>query len=252
MHRHLQALTFTCILLGACGGGKNDSDTEASDSTAGATSTGTTAATDASASIGMSSTPTTSGADGSGSTNPTQVSGTTTDDTAGGTTTGATATTGADPDLMQLCESWCSKNAECQRSEPDGCAADCFAALGSAEAMCVDATTAMLNCMLGMTCEQLVAFTDDDDPGPCAAEFAAGEDACAGEVCTISVGSNEDNTECSYTVECPNEPSRELQCAGETCTCLEDGKQVGECPGPDACMKQDDLATKALDCCGFV
>ncbi|HEY0135420.1 MAG TPA: hypothetical protein VGB85_15155 [Nannocystis sp.] len=139
MHRYnFHALTFTCILLGACGGGKNDTDTEASDSTAGATGTDTTAdatdATDATESVGMSSAPTTSGDDGSGSANPTQDSGTATDSTAGGlTTTGDTATTDGDPDLMQLCESWCARNAECQQSDPDGCAADCFADLGSQE-----------------------------------------------------------------------------------------------------------------------
>src|SRR5688572_9970329 len=125
MHRHIHALTFTCILLGACGGDKNDTDTGASDSTAGATGTDTTAATDATDTTGsasMSSAPTTSGDDGSGSANPTQDNGTM---PAGMTTTGATTTTGGDADLMQLCEAFCAKNAECQQADPDGCAADC-------------------------------------------------------------------------------------------------------------------------------
>ncbi|HEY0135421.1 MAG TPA: hypothetical protein VGB85_15160 [Nannocystis sp.] len=106
--------------------------------------------------------------------------------------------------------------------------------------------------MLGMTCEQWVAFTDNDEPGPCAAEADASENACADEVCTASIGTSEDNTECSYSVECPNQPSREIQCAGETCTCLEDGEEVGQCPAMDVCMNVDDLTSKAMDCCGFV
>ena len=255
MHRYIHALTFTFIFIGACGG-KNDSDTEASDSTAGATGTDTTAgtdATDATGTVGMSSTPTTSGDDGSGSANPTQDNGTMPGDTAGGmTTTGNNTTTGGDPDLMQLCEAWCNKNVGCQETGRDACAAECFADLSDQEGMCADAFTALLECMLGMTCEEFVAFTDEDEPGPCAAEADAYQNACSDEVCIASIGTNQDNTECSYSVDCPGEPSRELQCADETCICLEDGEQVGMCPAMNACMNIDELSNKALDCCDFI
>ena len=252
MHRHIHALTFTCILLGACGGDKNDTDTEASDSTAGATGTDTSAATDATASASMSSAPTTSGDDGSGSANPTQDGGTATDSTAGGsTTTGATATTDGDTDLMQLCEAFCAKNAECKQADPDGCAADCFDDLGSQEGMCVDATVTLLDCLLGMTCEQFVAFTDEDEAGPCEAPADAAENACAGEVCVENLGSNEQGTECSYGTECPDQPIRDMQCSESACICFEDGQEVGMCPAMGVCMNIDELSTKAMDCCGF-
>ncbi len=255
MHRRIHALTFTCIFIGACGGGKSDSDSEASDTGAtGTDTTGTNAtdATDATDSIGMSSAPTTSGDDGSGSANPTQDSGTATGSTAGGvTTTGDTATTGGDPDLMKLCEAWCSKNAGCQASQPDGCAADCFAELGSGESVCAEAEQALLNCMLGMTCEEFVAFTDKEDPGPCAAESSAVDEACADQACTGSIGTSEDSSECSYSVDCPNQPLREMQCTVETCTCLEDFKEVGTCPAMGVCMTLEDIGAKSMDCCGF-
>lgn len=263
MQRTFILLTLTSFMLGACGGGKNDSDSEATDSTGAtsteATTTGTaTTTTDATDStIGMSSTPTTTGDGGSGSISSTVDSdpGTATESTAGGVTTtsaGETTgdTTGGEPDLMQLCEGFCAKNAECNMVDPDGCAEECVQELGG-EDECSAATQSLLTCMLGLTCEQFVALTDEDDPGPCAAQLEASDEVCAGNVCTAGIGSNEEGTECSYILDCPDDPEKEFKCDPDTCLCLEGGKEVGQCPSEGVCMEIGGLPDKAMACCGL-
>jgi len=263
MQRPFILLTLTSIMLGACGGGKNDSDSEASGST-GATSTeattagtaDTTDATDSTDSVGMSSTPTTGG-EGSGSISSTVDSdpGTATESTAGGVTTTSagettSGTTGGEPDLMQLCEGFCAKNAECNRVDPDGCVQQCFQELAG-EDECSAAMQALFACMLGLTCEQFVAFTDDDDPGPCAPQADAAEENCAGNVCNAAIGSNEEGDECAYILDCPDDPEKEFNCGPDTCLCLEGGKEVGQCPAEGVCMEIGGLPDKATACCGF-
>lgn len=251
MQRPSIVLTLSSLLLGACGGDKNESESE---STGASTGAATTTASDTDSTIGMSSSPTTTSDDGSGTSNPTTEDGgsatTTTTTTTSATET--SDTTDGDPDIMQLCATWCGKNAACNReSDPDGCVADCVGELGGGEPLCADATKEMLACMLDMTCEEFAAFIDKDEPGPCAPELDAVENACADEVCTASGGGNPDGTECSYSVDCPDQPFREVQCDADTCTCLEDGKKVGTCEADDVCTDPGDLPAKAAGCCGF-
>ena len=259
MHLPGILLALSLLLLGACGGGKNESDSDASDDT-GATGTAATASDSTDSTIGMSSSPTTTGDDASGTSNPTTGGGGSgtadAESTAGGqTTTSASETTGTtdgDPELMQLCMNWCGKNAECKpESDPDACVQGCVQELGGGEPLCAEATLEMLACMLEMTCAEFVAFTDNDEPGPCAVEADAVENACAGDVCTGGIGSNPDGTECSYTIDCPNEPSLEMKCDVDTCTCFSDGMEVGSCESQSACMDAGPLPKKAEICCGF-
>jgi len=37
----------------------------------------------------------------------------------------------------------------------------------------------------------------------------------------------------------------------DTCTCLEDGVEIGTCPSDGACMDFEGLPDKAMVCCGF-
>ncbi len=259
MQRPFILLTLSSLLLGACGGGKNDSESETADTTgATSTATATTTASDGTDStIGMSSSPTTSGDGGTGTSNPTTEDGgsaTTADaeSTAGGATTTSAGETDGDPDLMPLCENWCGKNTECNPDgDPDGCVASCVEELGGDDPVCAAATKDMLACMLEMTCAQFVAFIDEDEPGPCGPQANAVEEVCTGQVCTAGVGGNMEGTECAYSVDCPDQPLQEVQCDTETCTCILGGKLVGTCDAEDVCTDAGNLPMKAEGCCGF-
>ncbi len=266
---HFLTLTLSFSLLGACGGEKNTSDTDESGTgdTSGASTTGvsdTATATGATEQTsGMSSAPTTTEptsptttATGPDSATDT-ASGSATDSTAGGMTdatgasetTGTVETTGFDPAMV--CQDLCDKLTGCSLPAPPECVADCSGELDGLEDICEIATQEFYKCVNTMTCDEFVAFFQDEDPGPCAAEVSAQGDACSDEACSAGVGTNQEGTECSYQVTCMDEPVKQMSCAGDTCSCLVGDKEVGTCAAEGVCMALEQVEDKAKTCCQF-
>lgn len=263
MNLRLTFLSLLALNLPACG--DKPQTTEDTDSSSGS-SASSGEATDST--IGVSSEPTTgelppvTTSDGSqtdSATSASSVATSTTDDSAGSATTTVgpddttAGTTGAvDPELAQLCGSVCGRFVECeQANDANACAAECTDNFGAADPLCQSAASDLLTCIEGMTCEQIAAFMNDEDPGPCAAQLAAQAEACGGNECIGSIGSNEEGTECSISSECPDEPAVEMNCDAKTCTCTVGGEKTGECPADGVCANIDDLDAKSEACCGF-
>lgn len=250
-------LTFLSLLalgLPACGDKPQTSDTDGSSaaSSGEATDGGT---------VGVSSEPTTSGdASTTGDASPTavSVSSVATEDSAGSATTdpdetSAGGTGGVDPELAKLCGEVCGRFVECEQADDqDACAAECSDNFGTADLACQGAATDLLACVDGMTCAQIVAFLDDEDPGPCAAQLAAHAEACGGNECTASIGAAEDGTACNLFHDCPDEPTREMSCDTVTCTCSVGGVPSDRtCPADNVCQTLEGIEDKAKTCCGF-
>ena len=269
MTLRLTILSLLALTLPACGDGNKltDSDTDAN-----STSAGTEASTDST--VGMSSSPTTGevpvtatttdGSDSQTSDVHTASSVSTTEDSAGSATTteGPIETTSAtsdsestgevDPQIAEHCASVCAKFIECKvMDDQDACTAECTENLGDEDPTCSEADLALLTCVEGMTCEQVTAFVMEEDPGPCADQLVAAEAACGGNECIGSVGTNEDNTECSISTECPDEPAQTMTCDLKTCTCTVGDMKTGECPAMNVCAAIEELEAKSQKCCGF-
>jgi hypothetical protein len=174
-------------------------------------------------------------------------------------TTGSTgetsigSSTGGGGGLEQECGIACDKFVECQVfPEPDACVPDCQMNLGDSEGACLEANAALLTCFGTMTCEEVIDFFQNDNPGPCAEQFGAVGMACESEECAVGQGGNPQGTECSYTIECPGDPALEMTCDKDQCVCMIDGMPAGDpCPADNICKMQDALADKANECCGF-
>jgi len=162
-----------------------------------------------------------------------------------------TGDSGSESGTSSLCEEFCAKGAECGEAPGEEmCPMFCVEGL-EAGPECGGAFAALLECSLGMTCEEYVALIEGDDPGPCAEEFAAQMKACAGEVCEVGVGGNPDGTACGYTVSCPDTMTMTMDCDVQTCTCLLGDEVVGECPAEGVCEDFEGIEAKAEECCGF-
>lgn len=162
--------------------------------------------------------------------------------------------TGGGGGLEQQCMVACDKFIECQIGpEPDTCVQDCVMNFADSEGMCLAANEQMLACIGTMTCEQVVDFFQNDNPGPCADQLQQVAMACQGQTCEGSQGGNPQGTECSISVQCPNEPLLEMNCNKTECTCLIDGQPSGDpCPAENICKMPDALGDKANTCCGFM
>lgn len=252
----LLALTLS---LSACGDDKNQTDTS------NPTSSATEANTDGSdGTDGVSSAPTTGEVEGtnpdgsdSQTSNLPQTTSSATEDSAGSATDSPTATSSddttgqVDPQLVERCTAVCGKFVECKLMDSPDCVAECSDGFGDADLVCSNANLALLTCVEGMTCEQLSAFLLDDEPGPCASELDAVDAACQTNACTGSVGSNRDNTECSVSNQCPDEPKQAMSCDTKTCTCTVGDMKTGECPAMNICADLQGLDAKTKECCGF-
>lgn len=249
----MRGLNFMVLVLAAaCGGDKNDSDSDGS--TGGGASEGT---------QGMSSTPTTGESAGEGTT----ADAGTGDATSNGEATGMgptsadpsdpsdpTAGTTADPTDptagSELCDQLCAKAVECEvdLGGPQ-CVNGCNGGY-TGEPTCDMAFDQAYACLIGLDCAALAAAINEEDFGACADEIMAQETACAGQTCEASIGINEDSTECSYSQDCPDGVS-EMQCDATTCTCTIDGMPAGECASDGACTAIEGISAKAQTCCGF-
>lgn len=257
----LALLSLALPLLGGCPNTENTTETASSDSSTGegfsttdAEDTSTTADTDptSTSTEGVTEGDTLAGETEGGATN------TTVDATDGGTDGETDTDTGLvppPPELEGACTAACENLLMCGGgpfATLEECVADCAQdAPGSQE--CLDVTVAFNNCLGTMTCEQLKAALENNDPGPCIDEVAQLEGACSGNLCNASIGSNEEMTECSYEVECEEQPTNKVECAGGTCVCFVDGQQTAECDVVDVCAEVDQgsLEAVAQDCCGF-
>jgi hypothetical protein len=259
-------LGVALVLALGCGDDKNPSTGGGTDESTGGTSGGTTTST-------TDPTSTTATTDNSGTmggtqtTDPTSTSTTTT--TTEGMTSGTATTeplttgtstetsigssTGGGGGLEEQCGVACDKFIECQVGpDPNTCAQDCLMNFGDDEGACLAANGAMLECLGTMTCEQVIDFFQNDNPGPCAEQFGAVEMECQGQACEGSQGGNPQGTECSISVQCPGDPLLEMNCDKDQCVCVIDGMPAGDpCPADNICKMQGALGDKANECCGF-
>jgi hypothetical protein len=151
----------------------------------------------------------------------------------------------------------CEKFFECFPMPPfpsvDACKGDCSSALGEGEG-CLDVTVAFNTCIGTMTCDELMKALDTEEFGPCQDEFDAMGMTCEGpdEACSgFSGGDGADN--CSIGQECPDQPTIEFSCEGDTCTCLVGDEPQGTCPAEAGlcALEFEAQAQAAADCCGF-
>lgn len=259
-------LGMALVLALGCGDDKSPSTGGGTDESTGGTSGGTTQTTEPTSTSGTTDDSGTMG--GTQTTAPTSTSTTTSTtteettrtaapETSGPETTGETGgstTGGGDGMIDDDCAAACDKFTECQLGpDPAMCVPSCVDDLGGAQGECVPATEAYLQCIGSMTCDQLVAFFEDMDPGPCADELQAFGTACQnGGDCSVGQGSNPQGTECSFSVQCPGDPLLEMTCDKNECVCMIDGMQAGDpCPAENICKMEAALADKADACCGF-
>lgn len=166
---------------------------------------------------------------------------------------GTEGTTGELPaGLEAACQETCALLVDCAiESDASACAADCIENLGASEPVCAEAAVATLQCLQGMTCEQLVAAFDEEEFGACAAQVETEKEVCSeSEACQAAVGESEDGG-CQYWLECPSDPVKQINCVGEVCECFEDGVKTGECAAEGVCLDLGGLSDKAEACCGF-
>lgn len=172
------------------------------------------------------------------------------------TDTGATTdvepgTTGGgepDPDIVSACEAYCGRWDECGfQPDPAGCIAGCADNLSGTEDACKDANLAALACKTALECDDLLDAVGDG--GPCSAEEMEAAKVCDGAGCGGSfLGEND---ACELIRECEGEPERKMVCDGDSCVCLEGGRQTGQCAAEGACLDFDAAQQKAAACCGF-
>ncbi|PCC74628.1 hypothetical protein SAMN02745121_06993 [Nannocystis exedens] len=235
------------LFTGACGDGGGDGPDDTTGATADASTTDDTASTtDESPTTTIDST-----TDASTDPPTTTSDGATTGDAATGdaTTDGDTTTGLPDPDAVAACQAYCQRWDECGL-QPDlaGCIEGCSVNQFGLTGACKQANLDVLGCFTALSCDELLASVEDES-GACSEQEAAVTDACAGDECSQSVFEGGD--ECEVQLECADAPVQQMICAGQTCTCLEGGVQVGECAAEGVCAAGDGIFDKTARCCGF-
>lgn len=242
------ACSVAFALMIACdGGGKNESISEtgsATDENPGTDGSSSSEGESGSTTSAGASEPTSSGAteSSSGGTPPTATGEAT-------STTDPTATGGEPP--AGPCEAFCAHNFACDQDGAtpfDACVAACADDLASFEGECHTAWIAGLECVAGLTCEELAAL-NDGEPSACDAALGQQGECAAG--CGVGGGGFMDGSSCQWMHECPLGPLFEMTCDTETCQCFEEGVKVGECQAEGACLDLGALAGKAEACCGI-
>lgn len=257
-------LAAAALLLTACEGKPGDTD-GATETSPGSTSTGTTSEgpttgtadttdTDTGGTMGGTSTTSpTTGEPGTSTMGGQTTADATTTTSAGTTTDTGTGTTGGptDEDLAEACLAACEKFFACIDNPPfpnvEACMNECGMAAGE-EASCVEAYTALNNCLAGLDCPQFEDAFVNEEFGPCTDEFEALDGACP--VCEGFGGGGPDG--CSIGQQCSNQPLQEYVCEGDTCTCMVDGQAQKSCPADGFCaLGFEAQAEAANSCCGF-
>jgi len=238
------SLLISALLVGAC---QHPIDVAVTAASADATTTGG-APTSAAA-------PTTTGVATDATTSTTDA---TTSTTAGGGT-GADATSGVwgecpsiedpttgaiNPQVVEECDALCARYQECGLKEHELCQMGCVAKFGVDHQECYEAGSAARTCLTAMTCEELGAYLQFNDGGPCRALLDGQQEACT---CQSQSGSGTDL--CVYNLDCPYVPFRSISCFHGTCKCYVGEDVVKTCPQGDTCEDWLDLLDKAESCC---
>ncbi len=235
------------LLTNACTADKNDSATDGSDGSDGS-ETGATTGTESTTGEPTSTTGET-GSPTTGEITSTTSDGFTSDGfTSGGFTSGETwGTTGEAVPEVPECPAFCAKSLECGL-EQDDCVEDCSKEYAAKTPVCIDATSAYLNCMAGLSC---LDFDPYADPGPCPIEGAQRDEVCGtgNDFCGVGYGGTGDD--CGLEIDCRGEPRREMVCDTEICTCFVGDEQTGSCAAEAVCEDLDALKEKGAACCGF-
>lgn len=157
-------------------------------------------------------------------------------------------TTGEEP-ATGSCADFCARGDECQVVDNVAlCTSICEADLAASGTACNVAAGIGFGCVVALSCPEFIAALETGQ-GSCAAEQSSQSNLCA--ACSWGAGGDQNGTHCSLDIECPDDPVRELQCDTETCACIEDGQQVGECAAEAACLDLKDIVAKGVACCGF-
>ncbi|MBZ5711978.1 hypothetical protein [Nannocystis pusilla] len=171
------------------------------------------------------------------------------------TETGASSGDTGDEDA---CAAFCAAVVACA---PDVVVADCIEAFcgdEGADPACVAATDARHTCLASMSCDDILVFLDEEEPGPCSEAVAQEVEICTGQkACDYEANGAVDGSACSIDFECIGEPPQTMQCDTETCNCIEDGSTTGSCASEQICASWTDLESVqflvelAATCCSF-
>ncbi|WAS90074.1 hypothetical protein [Nannocystis punicea] len=239
--------TFAMLLFtGACGD-DGDGPQDTTDATTDASTTDASTTTDAASTTDDTAEPppTTSSASATGDGE------TTTAATTGDPTTDTGVTTDKpepDPAVLAACQAYCERWGECGfQPDLEGCVEGCNSNQFGLVGECKQANLDLLACTVALSCEELLASLEEG--GACGEQEAAVTDACAGDECAQSVFGGDDA--CELQFECPDAPLQQMICDGPTCTCLEGGENIGECPAEGVCASGDGIFAAAARCCGF-
>ncbi|HWB75299.1 MAG TPA: hypothetical protein VG755_10090 [Nannocystaceae bacterium] len=166
------------------------------------------------------------------------------------TSSGAPATTdtsgGAGTTPEQTCAAYCEHEATCEGSYPE-CPGDCLEMLDyydGVDADCDAATEQVIACVATLT-----SCSYD----PCAVEGLAEAQCEMLYSCSYGVTGIEGQDGCEWEMICGIiDESRTLHCDDTTCTCRQDGAEIGDCPAtPELCSGEFPLGF-VTDCCGWL
>lgn len=189
--------------------------------------------------------------DDPGSTSVGQTSEQTSEQTSG-TTTNADGSSSEDtgpgpgPGVEAACEAYCDNLELCFPEEPppEDCVDFCIEeASETKDEACSAAIAELFACFGSLTCEQL-----EGEEEVCVEEENAVTEICDGQECIGGIGVGEE--ECSYTLSCPK-LEQEMNCDTQTCTCVENGVEIGSCDAMGVCEDIEELANYVDICCGF-
>jgi hypothetical protein len=155
-----------------------------------------------------------------------------------------------DPSLNeQLCMDACAVFVDCVGGGGPNCVDSCIEYHDELEGACLGFEQELTGCIAGLTCNELDQLLEEfPEPYPCQTEQ---EQICEAPICEAGVGGGEEPGECSFQYSCPDEPVYEVVCDGDSCTCLEDGVEVGGCSeAVDFCEEVGEPGP-ANDCCGW-
>lgn len=150
------------------------------------------------------------------------------------------------------CEAMCEQAGSCGlREDVAGCVAQCLDAIDDLSGACQAAAWESTQCFAGLECEFLAKALADEGGHPCQGAVLEQETACGPPRCFWAVGGDQRGTSCSLFVECPGDPTREMQCDTQTCMCLEGGVMTGSCAAEGVCDDLNTVHERGPACCGF-
>jgi hypothetical protein len=158
------------------------------------------------------------------------------------------SSTGDASEVELACMAACEVVAACGADFP-GCVPDCVMYIDQLDAECADAELALASCIAGLTCDEFEQYMESSpEPYPCQDEEAA---TCQENFCSSSTESGIEPGECVSTFECADAIDRQVVCDGSSCTCIEDGQEIGGCADAAAFCDSFDTTSAANACCGW-